>query len=271
MAELHITPDQEAALHDFYAHGDLDLLCEDLQVDRPRLHAMAKQLGLATRGHHRWTAEDEDLLRREYPTTNAAALAERLGLSAHKVHAKAHLLGLKKDPEFLRELGRRHAATNAGFLAHRKQKGCTPMNKGVPMRPEVREKVKRTWFTKGRMSQNWVPVGTEVLDDDGYLKRKVSDDRDRPSRFNWKYVHRLNWEQANGPIPKGHKVVFRDGDKTNVALENLDLITNAEMQRRNSVHNLPPEAKKVVYALGTLKSMITKRTKKAHEQEERHQ
>lgn len=46
------------------------------------------------------------------------------------------------------------------------------------------------------------------------------------------YLHHLVWQEANGPIPPGHKLAFRDGDHRNCALENLELLTNSEQVRR---------------------------------------
>jgi hypothetical protein len=37
-------------------------------------------------------------------------------------------------------------------------------------------------------------------------------------------LHRVVWEEANGPIPKGSKIYFKDGDSTNCELSNLKMI-----------------------------------------------
>lgn len=39
----------------------------------------------------------------------------------------------------------------------------------------------------------------------------------------WKRLHRVLWEEHHGPIPKGHKIAFIDGDSTNYRLDNLYL------------------------------------------------
>ena len=73
------------------------------------------------------------------------------------------------------------------------------------------------------------PVGYERITKDGYIEVKI---KMRPSHpdcnDNFKAKHRIVWEEANGPIPKGYKLTFLDGNKQNCSLENLDLITNAE-------------------------------------------
>lgn len=94
------------------------------------------------------------------------------------------------------------------------------------------------------------PIGTEKVDSDGYLRRKLTDTGYPPK--DWVAVHRINWEAAHGPIPKGHMVIFRDGDKTNVAVENLELISFREQMRRNTLHNYPKEIAQAIQLRGAL-------------------
>ena len=55
-------------------------------------------------------------------------------------------------------------------------------------------------------------------------------------RFVWKErgqsksmsVHRWVWEHFNGPVPEGHLVRFKDGDRWNWRIENLELVTPRE-------------------------------------------
>lgn len=68
---------------------------------------------------------------------------------------------------------------------------------------------------------NSKPVGTIVTDKDGYLRRKTETGK-------WELLHRLLWEETNGPIPEGCKVTFLDGNKQNVSIDNLVMVTNAE-------------------------------------------
>lgn len=63
-----------------------------------------------SRGYHRWTAEDDALLRELYGTTEAAAVALRILGSRHAakaVYKRAAFLGLRKwPPEYAQMLGR---------------------------------------------------------------------------------------------------------------------------------------------------------------------
>jgi hypothetical protein len=55
----------------------------------------------------------------------------------------------------------------------------------------------------------------------------------------FKLKHRIVWEKANGPIPENHVIAFNNLDKTDCRLENLTLMTKAEMVRYSqSFHKL---------------------------------
>jgi hypothetical protein len=77
------------------------------------------------------------------------------------------------------------------------------------------------------MPHNYHPVGTEIVRTDGYLQVKVADPK------TWKLKHHLVWEEANGPIPKGHVVVFLNQDKTDTRIENLKLVKRSTMAVAN--------------------------------------
>jgi len=112
---------------------------------------------------------------------------------------------------------------NSG-LTGRFMKGSVPYNKGK----HTGGGPAHTLFQKGHIPYNtYLPVGSEVIDSDGYRKIKVAD----PNK--WKFVHRLIWENANGPIPAGHALIFADGDRRNISLDNLLLITKAQLVRMN--------------------------------------
>lgn len=191
---------------------------------------------------------EDEILRRNYHNTTNAILAKALGRTDGSIAARAYKLHLLKDKEFILECSR-----HTQF-----KKGQVPANKGKKM--PYNANVARTQFKKGIIPPNTVPVGTEVIDKEGYLKRKVSDRKDVPSRRNWKYVHRMVWEEHNGPVPKGSVVVFKNGDRTDIRLDNLECITMAENAKRNQV-KYPPEFKRLSQMIGALNRQINKREK----------
>lgn len=120
----------------------------------------------------------------------------------------------------------------------------------------------KTWFKKGHTPHNTLPVGTVVKTEDGYLLQKVSATGTQWER--WKFVHQLVWERHNGPIPDGGMVIFLDGNRENVAIENLELIDNsihAQMITRN-LRFSDPDVTRVGVTLAKLASKTSKRKKK---------
>jgi len=110
-------------------------------------------------------------------------------------------------------------------LTGRFEPGGEAYNKGRAwdefMPPEAQEASRRAWFKEGGTPHNARPVGTEVWRD-GFLWRKVAETR--PSRHGWRQVHRILWEERHGPVPDGHSVCFRDGDRANIEIGNLILV-----------------------------------------------
>ena len=89
-----------------------------------------------------------------------------------------------------------------------------------------------TQFKPGQRVHNEKYDGYERLSKDGYIEVRV-----KKGKFVSK--HRLLWEKNHGPIPKGFNVVFKDGDRSNIKLDNLEMISDAALCLRND----NPEAK----------------------------
>lgn len=88
----------------------------------------------------------------------------------------------------------------------------------------------------------------------------MSDVPNVPYTVNWKAEHVLIWMAARGAVPAGHAVVFRNGDKADIRLENLECIARRALMARNSVHNLPKPLAQAVQLLGALNRQIRRRT-----------
>ncbi|WP_458397434.1 HNH endonuclease signature motif containing protein [Anaerotignum sp.] len=74
------------------------------------------------------------------------------------------------------------------------------------------------WFKKGQKPASWVPVGTERIRKNGYIWVKIAEPK------TWRMKQMVVWEAANGPVPEGHHLLFRDGNKLNCDLSNLMLL-----------------------------------------------
>jgi hypothetical protein len=208
-----------------------------------------------------WTKDDLRVLRRRYPNEPTAPLARELGRSVSSTYQQALKLGLRKSAEYLASPAacRLRRDGNVG-THHRFPKGHRPWNAGKKGW-KAGGRSAETRFKRGQPPHNSVPIGTVVTDADGYMKRKVRDDAPPGmSRRNWVYLHIEKWEKRRGPVPKGHAVVFKDGDKTNLRIRNLECIPRTELMRRNTVHNLPKEIALAVQLVGALNRQINART-----------
>lgn len=103
------------------------------------------------------------------------------------------------------------------------KKGQVPWNKGMKGYKPSPE----TLWKKGNIPHTARPVGYERINRDGHIEIKVEGQRQMV------YKHRWVWEQANGEIPKGMVVSFRNGIRTDCRIENLILLTRAELARLN--------------------------------------
>lgn len=46
------------------------------------------------------------------------------------------------------------------------------------------------------------------------------------------YLHKLIWEEVNGPIPPNHYIIIKDGNKENIVIENLKCISSMEAKKQ---------------------------------------
>lgn len=126
------------------------------------------------------------------------------------------------------------------------------------------EKSRATQFKSGNLPHNTKPIGYERLSRDGYIEVKV---KMRPSNpkcnDNFVLKQRLVWEAANGPVPDGCVIVFKDGNKQNIALENLACITRGQNAVMNQAHIRcdNPEVFDACLAMADIKSAVSRRKK----------
>lgn len=118
-------------------------------------------------------------------------------------------------------------------------------------------------FQKGLRPHNWCPIGTEFEGKDGYVYVKVADKYKGKKTDNWKAKHALIYEKAHGPIPKGYKCAFLDGDRRNYDLDNLTLVSKAESayMARNRLYTKDRELTRTGVALAKLGTTIVKKGK----------
>ncbi|MDD3686448.1 MAG: HNH endonuclease signature motif containing protein [Bacteroidales bacterium] len=226
------TTDRVDYLIKHYPIIDTHELAEYFNTTYVAVRTKAKHLGLKKANGRRkiWYGEKLEFLTKVYANSSNDELGKLFGVTAASVSAAACKFGLKKSDEYIKL-----ATSRTQF-----KKGLTPANKGKKMDPEVRERVKHTFFKPGQIPKNYRPVGSERITVDGYIEVKIKDPR------TWAQKHRVIWEKHNGKIPKGYNVQFRDGNRQNVALENLYLISRNEQINQNTIQRYPQELQKAI-------------------------
>jgi hypothetical protein len=154
------------------------------------------------------------------------------------------------------------------MIRTRFQSGTKPWNTGTKGLTGKHPNCLKAQFKKGSKNGRALaieqPNGAQVIRE-GVLYQKVNNDLPLQRRF--RSVHGLVWEASMGPIPQGHKVIFRPGRHTTVAdlitIDRLELVSNAELMRRNSYHNRYP---KDVAGLIQLKAQLTKKINRKTEE-----
>ena len=164
---------------------------------------------------HYWSEEEIAFIKKVYPYHSNKEIVEmmfkefglRTSVGSIKNVRNRYNLPNKKIP-------------NGGWF----KKGYASLNKGKGMSPEVREKVKGSWFKKGDKPSNYKPVGSTRIGSDGYRYIKIAN----PDK--WIPYHRILWEKAHGEKLKDDEaVIFADGDKSNFDIDNLVKINKGNL------------------------------------------
>lgn len=113
-------------------------------------------------------------------------------------------------------------------------------------------------FPKGYRPPNWLPVGSERIKQ-GRVDIKIAE----PDK--WRAKARVLWERRNGPLPKGHTVIFADGDNRNFALDNLVKVSCWELLylRTHRLLSNDAELTKVAVTVAKLSAKACERQKKS--------
>ena len=247
---------------------------------------------------HIWKEEEDARLRSLYRSCTIVEIAEMLGLSYYQVKRRLHFLGIKarhpgrkftaEQEEWL--VAHNHMSASEmskgindefslstspdeikGWRARTKnprptpsrfQKGHTPFSKGKKwdeyMSPESQARSRMTTFKKGDTPHNTQPLGSiSVMV--GYWVMKVSHTGNQHQK--WKFLHRLLWEKEKGPIPKGMNVVFRNGDRNDIRMENLMLMDRKEMARYTPVDDSEPEMQRFSEIVARVAAKVAEKMK----------
>lgn len=203
-----------------------------------------------------WSNEELNTLLSLYPILPTRDLAKSLpARSLSSIYQKARSLGLSKDDPYLSKLRERQLSNIInGGRDYRFVKGQVPHNKGIIGWDPGGDSHKYR-FAKGNIPHTYKPIGSIITGADGYIKIKVTDDGDKHDR--WKLLHNYIYEsETDEAIPPNYVVIFRDGDRRNFDIDNLECIPRSELMKRNSRHRLPDDIKRVLVVKATLTRKI---------------
>ena len=161
---------------------------------------------------HKWTDEEMQFIKDNIEGTSYARLQEmfnkhfELRLTGHQIKGALARHKLKNN---------RIELFKKGNVSHNKGK------LGLHYSP-------KTEFKKGHIPANHKVVGSERITKDGYIEIKTAE----PNK--WKLKHRIVWQKANGEMPDGHALIFADGNRENLSLDNLVLVSRSQLLVANS-------------------------------------
>lgn len=202
-------------------------------------------------GRTSFSKEEDQFIKSNYLKMPVKTLASKINRSGVGVIGRLKAMNLTIPKEIIEQRKR------DSYI----KKGHIPLNKGKKqveyMSAEAIEKTKVTRFQKGQNPHNTKYDGHERIDKDGYVLIRVKVG---------KYVlkHRLLWEENYGKIPKKMAIVFKNGDKTDIRIENLECISLEENMRRNTLQRFPEELKEIIYLKTSLKRQIIKKERERH-------
>lgn len=209
----------------------------------------------------RWNPDDEAIafVMQRFSNQRTQDIADALGVGYSQVVKLAKKLGLKKSDAFLNSpAGGRTGADPQRGASTRFSKGHAPWSKGK----KIPNAGLKTRFVPGQKPANHMPVGSLRVNSDGYLQIKLTDTGYPPK--DWVMYHRHVWEQAHGPIPPGHLIVFRTPDRPTqpeqITPEVLECVSRQEHIRRHALHNYGPEIANLVILRGAITRQIRKRS-----------
>lgn len=237
----------------------------------------------------KWSRAQDDILRQQYPTRLASEIAAQMGRTERAVRQRAAILQVRpvsRPPTNWRPIGTERFDKDKGTMLRKVTDtgnpkkdwkrveviewealhGPIPRGKvlaiklpGLPRTPEnmILVTPAQQMLLACRLSPTGspLPLGSERVQSDGLLYRKVANTGDKWT--DWKRAEVLDWEAEHGPIPEGHVLMLKDYSLPRTK-DNLALFTRKEHFQRVGVHQMPEE----IQGLYRLKAQITKAVNK---------
>lgn len=200
-----------------------------------------------------FTKKEDAFIKQNYLNMTMSAIARKLKRSKFGVRHRLQILGISIPAEVLKE------RSKIGLY----RKGAIPMNKGKKqseyMSAEAIENSKSFRFKKGNIPHNSIGKkdGDIVV---RHQNKKINNPKPykyiRLALGKWYPLHQKIWQDENGKVPEGMCIWFKDGDTLNCTIDNLELITRAEIMSRNTISQYPEELKQTIILTNKIKRKI---------------
>lgn len=186
-----------------------------------------------------WTEAEITKLKTMFPRGDIRDIAKAVGRSVRACQIKGTQLGLRKDKD--------------AWVIWTRDHGPLPSTWGFGKEPGK--------YTRGRPSPKKKPIGSEFVTHDGYVIVKVAETGTK--NVDWVPKSRHVWEEHHGvTLTDDDVIAFKDGNRLNCNIDNLEHRTKAEHMQANSLHNYPKEIGDCYRAIGAITRIVNNRTNK---------
>lgn len=210
-------------------------LADALGLKLTKLREFAYNMGLKRMDLQYWTPEQIQFLKDNYKTIGDTELAEIFEIKWYKskgwtkkhIEKKRRYLNLKRTKSEIKAIKQRNI--KMGRFSECAKKRWETIGEA-----EIGEK--RVWFTSANMPMV-------------YIKTKKG----------FVPYNRWLWERKKGKIPKGCNVCIKEGaDRVNFSINDLELLTNAQLSVRNTKNRLTPELSQAVKTIRQINRLTHK-------------
>lgn len=195
-----------------------------------------------------WTAEMDQFLRDNYLTMPVKKMSKALGFKSDTTaFGRMKKLGLNVPEEIRQKWKMQGLEKGFGWNKGKKQVDY--------MAPDQIEATKKTRFKKGNLPHNTREDGDLTIRSDGYVWVRLAVAK-------WELLHRVIYMQHhNESLSSTDNIIFKDGNRSNFDIDNLEKISHEELMARNTIQRYPEDLKRAIRALAKLKRTIKKHEK----------
>jgi len=153
--------------------------------------------------------------------------------------------GIKPSREILQQ------RQKAALFKHGQTSAMKGRKQSEWMSPEAIQRSIKYRFKKGQLPHNTKEeYAVSLRQPLGYIWF-------RRDKNKWEELHRFIYRVHHDvKLQPGDVVAFKDGNRNNLSIDNLILVSKRDLLDKNSIHRFPPEVKATIHTLARLKRLI---------------